>query len=230
MWIVNGTPGKGAVLLLHGVRADRLEMLNRALFLYKRGYTVVLADLPGHGESSGDHITFGSNESTGVRAITSYLRNAFPTERIGVIGVSLGAASLVLSRPESTFNAIVLESMFPSIEEAIDDRLRIYLGAYGGVFSPLLTQQLPLRLGVPLSALRPIDSISTLKAPLLIASGSVDRHTTLQETQRIYAVALAPKELWVVEGAAHVDLYAFAGKVYEERISSFFAKHLNNSQ
>jgi uncharacterized protein len=227
-WQVNGSQGKGVILLLHGVRADRLEMLNRARFLYKLGYSLVLPDLPGHGESSGDRITFGSSESSGVKAVTAYIRNTFPNERIGAIGVSLGAASLVMSRPEHDFNAIVLESMFLSLEEAIEDRLRIYLGPYGGMFSPLLTLQLPLRLGIPLSSLRPIDALTTLKAPLLLASGSIDRHTTLQEAKRLFAAAASPKELWIVEGAAHVDLHVFAGSAYEERIAAFFSKHIRS--
>ncbi len=52
---VSGQKGKGAVLLLHGVRADRREMLNRARFLKEEGYSVLLIDLPSHGESDGAH-------------------------------------------------------------------------------------------------------------------------------------------------------------------------------
>ena len=39
-WMVRGTPGSGAVLLLHGVRADRREMVDRARFLSGLGYSV----------------------------------------------------------------------------------------------------------------------------------------------------------------------------------------------
>jgi uncharacterized protein len=35
-WLATGRPGKGAVLLLHGVRADRTQMLARARFLNPR--------------------------------------------------------------------------------------------------------------------------------------------------------------------------------------------------
>ena len=47
-WVARGA-GSGAVLLLHGVRADRRAMLSRALFLNRLGYTVLLVDLPAHG-------------------------------------------------------------------------------------------------------------------------------------------------------------------------------------
>jgi fermentation-respiration switch protein FrsA (DUF1100 family) len=57
----------------------------------------------------------------------------------------------------------------------------------------------------------------------------MDRHTTLAETKRIFESANEPKELWVVEGAAHVDLHAFEPDVYQKRISAFLAKYLRHA-
>ncbi len=91
-WLVRGDAGAGAVLLLHGIGADRRQMLGRARFLHRLGYSVLLIDLPAHGESAGDRVTFGWNESQGVAAALDYLSDALPDEKIGVIGASLGAA------------------------------------------------------------------------------------------------------------------------------------------
>ncbi len=225
-WLARGQPRLGAVLLLHGVRANRLEMLERAKFLVQAGYSVLLIDLPGHGESSGKRITFGAHEGAGVVAAMNYLHRELPDERVGVIGVSLGAASLVLSHPQPAPDAVVLESMYPTIEEATKDRLALRLGAAGSALSPLLLWQLRLQLGVSAKELRPIDSIAALGCPVLIASGTRDMHTTWSETQRIYSVASAPKELWAVEGAAHVDLYRYDAIQYQRRILEFFSRYL----
>jgi alpha-beta hydrolase superfamily lysophospholipase len=225
-WRAQGSPGAGVVLLLHGVRGDRREMIGRAEFLHRLGYSVVLIDLPGHGESPAPHITFGANESQGVRSALAYVSREFPGERVGVIGVSLGAASLVLARPDPAPDAVVLESMFPTITDAVADRLRLHLGEAAVPLAPLLLGQLPLRLGVRPEQLRPISALPSLKAPVLIASGSADQHTRLAETLRLYEAASAPKELWVVEGAAHVDLHRFTRAAYEARISTFLAAHL----
>ena len=67
-WFAPGIPGRGAVLLLHGVRSDRRQMLARSLSLHRAGYSVLLIDLPSHGECSGSRITFGYREAEGVRA------------------------------------------------------------------------------------------------------------------------------------------------------------------
>jgi len=32
--------------------------------------------------------------------------------------------------------------------------------------------------------------------------------------------------LWIVEGAAHVDLHKFAGITYEDRVSAFLEQYL----
>lgn len=225
-WMVSGNPGDGVVVLLHGVRGDRREMIGRARFLHRLGYAVLLIDLPAHGESVAARITYGSNESAGVKAALDYLSREFPDERIGVIGVSLGAASLVLSEPASAPSAVVLESMFPTITEAVWDRLQAHLGPFAQPVAPLMLWQLPLRLGVWPEQLRPIARLPSLRSPVLIASGSVDRHTTLAETTRLYDAARGPKELWIVDGAAHVDLHAFDPAAYESKVSAFLARYL----
>ena len=227
-WFARGQAGLGGVLLLHGVRANRRDMLDRAIFLEQAGYSVLLIDLPGHGESTGDKITFGVREGAGVLAALGYLRRELPGERLGVIGVSLGAASLVLAHPQPAPNAVVLESMYPTIEEAVTDRLAIRLGPAGAKLAPLLLWQLPFQLGVSPSELRPIDHIAALGSPVLIASGTTDEHTSWAETQRIYSAAMPPKELWAVEGAAHVDLHRYKPKEYETRILQFFSRYLRH--
>jgi fermentation-respiration switch protein FrsA (DUF1100 family) len=226
-WLVAGTPGAGVVLLLHGVRSDRRQMLERARFLHRAGYTALMLDLPAHGESDGERITFGARESAGVRAALVYLRQSYPGERIGVIGVSLGAASLVLAHANPAPDAVVFESMYPTIADATRDRIAIRLGnGAGAALAPLLLSQLPLRLGVSQADLRPIDDIRYLHSPVLIAAGEADRHTTKFETERIFAAANPPKKLWLVPGAAHVDLHRFAPAAYDRTVLSFLATYL----
>lgn len=225
-WFVSASQRRGAILLLHGVRSDRLQMIERARFLHGAGYSVLLIDLPGHGESSGERITFGAREGQGVAAALEYLRRRLPRDPIGVVAVSLGAAAVVLSHPTPPPDAVVLESMYPTIREAVTDRLVLRLGSPGSMLTPLLLWQLPLRLDVTEDHLRPISALPALGAPVLIASGKNDEHTTWAETERIFAAASQPKDLWRVDGAAHVDLYSYAPEEYEHHVLGFLAKHL----
>ncbi len=228
-WFIGGRPAHGAVLLLHAVRANRYQMLDRAKFLNREGYSVLLIDLPAHGESAGNRITFGLREAEGVKAALSYMTQQLPDEKIAVIGVSLGAVSFVLANAHPAPSAVVLESMYPTITEAIVNRLKLHIGQIGGYLAPLLLWQLQLRMGTSPEQLRPIEAISSLHSPVLIVSGSEDQHTTLSETLRIFQTANEPKELWVVEGAAHVDFYDFNPMAYKSRISMFLAKYIRNA-
>lgn len=227
-WLIRGQPNAGVILLLHGVRSNRLSMLNRARFLHQQGYAVLLIDLPAHGESPANSITFGLNESYGVRAAIHYLHQQLPNQKIGVIATSLGAASLVFTAAHIDVDAVVLESMYPTIDEAVGNRLQRHVGIFSHIFAPLLLWQLPIRLDIDPQQLRPIDHLSQLDAPIFIISGAQDQHTTLSETQRLFAVAPQPKTLWMVKGAAHIDLHQFAQTHYEYKISVFFKKHLRD--
>jgi uncharacterized protein len=225
-WYSAGMPGKGAVLLLHGVGADRSAMLGRALFLHALGYSVLAIDFQAHGESVGKHITVGDLESWDVVAASAYLHRALPAERVGAIGVSMGAAAVVLAKKPLGLSAVVLESMYPTIEDALDDRMKMALGAWGAACTPLLTVQLKPRLGIYPSRLRPIDSIARIAAPLLLIHSVEDHHTKIEEARREFAAAVEPKTMWEVHGAAHVDLHDFVGLEYERRIDAFFAANL----
>jgi uncharacterized protein len=161
--------GRGGILLLHGIRGSRLDMLVRARFLHGLGYSVLLIDLPGHGASPAPTVTFGLREADGVRAALTYLRQQLPNQRIGVIGVSLGAASLVLCEACPKVDAVVLESMYPTIQEAVEDRLRMRVGWLAVPASKLLLWQLPLRLDITPEQLRPIARMGELRAPVLSA-------------------------------------------------------------
>ncbi|NHZ80948.1 hypothetical protein F2P44_16940 [Massilia sp. CCM 8695] len=143
-----------------------------------------------------------------------------------MIGTSLGAAALVLSKPGRGIDALVIEAMYPTIEEAIDNRLRLYLGSAGAALAPLLLWQVPLRLDLTLDQLRPIDAVGALACPTLIVGGEKDQHTNEAETRRIYAAVPEPKQLWIVAGAAHTDFYGVARSEYESRIGQFMALHL----
>lgn len=225
-WLIAGQPGRGAVLLMHGVRGSRLDMLARARFLSARGFAVLLIDLPAHGESGGARITFGGREKEAASAALAFLAARCPGEKIGVIGTSLGAAAMVLSHAAPAPAAVVLESMYPTIEEAVTDRLHMRMGVAGTWLAPLLLGQLPLRTGISAASLRPIDDIGAMTSPILIAAGTLDLHTTAAETRRIYAAVRAPKSLWMVAGAAHVDLHRFARDEYERRVGGFLAERL----
>lgn len=225
-WLAPGRAGAGAVLLLHALRSDRRQMLGRAAFLQHAGYAVLAIDLPAHGESPGARIAYGRREAAGVEAALAELRRRLPGERVAAIGVSLGAASLLGCAPRCRVDAAVLESMFPTLAEAAAARLALHIGTPAAALAPLLLWPLPWFLGDGADGFRPIDALPRLGAPVLVAAGDADRHTPAEQTARLFGAAGAPKELWLIPGAAHVDLHAYDRAAYEARILDFLDRRL----
>lgn len=225
-WLARGINGRGAILLIHSIRSNRLEMLGRARFLNHLGYHILMIDLQAHGETPGNRITFGARESADVAAAISFLRDAFPNNHIAAIGVTLGAAAIALADPPLKLDAVILESLHPTFTEAVANRLKLHLGEFGENLQFLLYPYFSFLLGLPVDNLNPIDHIGNITAPVLFITGTLDKHTTQAEVKRLYDAALPPKELWVVEGAGHYNMHTYAGKSYEERITSFLSTYL----
>ena len=225
-WFAPGRPGAGAVLLLHGVHANRLAMVPRARFLHARGYAVLLPDFRAHGESTGDRTTFGMLESRDAVAALCMLRTLAPGERVGVIGVSLGGAAALLGPTPLSADAMVLESVYPTIYLAARNRLHAWLGPLGRLATPALVRWLEPEVGFDADSLRPIDHIATVHAPVFVLAGTADQYTLIAESRALYARAQSPKEFWAVEGAAHVDLHDYAPQEYERRVGTFLERNL----
>ena len=165
-----GPPGGGAVVLMHGVKGNRLAMLRRARLLHTEGFSVLLFDFQAHGESTGTRITFGRLEGLDAAAAVAFVRQRLPNEKIGAIGSSLGGAAALLGPEPLAVDALVLESVYSDIGTAIANRIRIVLGPVVGALAArptawLFEAILPPFLGMRPSDLRPIDGIAQGRAP-----------------------------------------------------------------
>ena len=225
-WFAPGRPGSGAVVLLHGIGASAADMLARARFLRSAGYSVLAIDFRGHGASGGARPTYGGLESWDALAAVQFLRAALPSERIGVIGISMGGAAALLGPAPLPVQVLVLESVYPTIRDGIRNRLRAWLGPIGSALTPLAMRWLFPRDGVAAQDLRPVDRVHEQTAPVFVIAGSIDGYTPLAESRELFERAPEPKAFWSVEGAGHVDLYAFAGAEYERRVGDFLARYL----
>ncbi|OZC04394.1 alpha/beta hydrolase [Rubricoccus marinus] len=209
---------RGAVVLMHGVRADRRSLTERARLFRDAGYAVLLFDFQAHGESPGDQITFGWREQDDAIAAVAWMRQRLPGAPVAVVGQSMGGAAALYAGADLGADALVIESVYGSLAQATENRLTMRLGGIGRPLAPVLTSQVRLRLGVPLDSLAPEAAIRDANAPVLVASGTEDEHATPEEARRLYANAPEPKALWIASGAAHQDLYRFAPEAYREHV------------
>jgi uncharacterized protein len=233
-WFVPGRPGAGAVVLLHGVHANRLAMLRRARLFNAEGFAVLLFDFQAHGESTGSRITFGHREGQDAAAAVAYMRERLPGERVGAIGSSLGGAAALLAPKPLDVDALVLESVYADIRMATEHRIIAKLVPTIGSAAPFISGPVawlfellvPPFLGVSAADLRPIDRIANVRAPILVAGGTLDDRTSIVETRMLFARANELKRLWVVPRARHVDLEGFAPEEYRSHVLAFMVETL----
>ncbi len=217
-WWLPGS-GRGAVLLLHGAKSNRLTLVDRMRMLHEAGYGALAIDFQAHGESPGDEITFGERESLDARSALAWLRARDPDDRIAVLGISMGGAAILTGSPIKA-DAVIVESTFPDLADFVTRRLTNVAGPAGRPLALPLLYAMRL-FGVDPWKLRPIDGVRRLHVPIFVMSGTDDKKVTVEESRNLFAAANSPKEYWEVPGAWHVDLAAIGGEAYRERLLQF---------
>lgn len=220
---------RGVVILAHAVRGWRLTMMNRARLLRREGYTTLVFDFQAHGESPGEFITLGDRESEDLRGAIRFVQQRAPSLPRAIIGWSLGGAAALLARPPIdqdplSVEALVIEAVYPTIDEAIHARTRRF-GFVGGLAARILLAQAGLY-DIERERLRPIDALGNLDLPVLSLVGAEDHRTPLEQSRRLLSVAPRGESLVVFEGAAHVDLLEHDSAQWRAAVLPFLAEHL----
>ncbi|MHC4956652.1 MAG: alpha/beta hydrolase [Planctomycetota bacterium] len=225
-WFLPRDGAQGAIVLGHPLHGTRKTMLGRARLLWNAGYAILTFDFQAHGESAGKTHTYGYRESLDLRAAVEFIRKRVPGAPVAVIGFSLGGAAALLAEPPLAIDALVVEAVYTTIDDAIRARTRMYVGPLGPPAAWLFLVQLEPRLGVARDQLRPIDGIARTTAPVLVLAGSDDQRAPLADSRRLFAAAKRGEELVVFEGAAHQNFLKYDEQLYRSKVLGFLQKHL----
>jgi len=224
-WFVPRDNATTAVVLLHGNGASRLQVLARVRLFHEAGFAVLLYDARGHGLSDGDMISVGWFETADLLGALDFVRTK-GLNRFGCLGISQGAATIALAAeqlpPEVAW--VILESSYPTMRDALDRRFRYYVHLPGWLAGGLFMPFAEMRLGVAIDHIAPLSHIKHLRCPVFVLGGTNDQHALPESTKALFDAAKEPKEIWLVTGAKHVDLYGFAQQEYAKRVLAFVAK------
>lgn len=224
-WLFPATKPKASAVLMHGIRSNRGQMVDRAEHLRSMGISTLIFDFQAHGESEGSIITLGHLESLDAQAAVSLMRESAPELPIVVFGVSMGGAAFLLARPTIEVEALILESVYSDIETAISNRLSSRLPG-GELLTPLLAGQIKLRTGIAAASLSPVNEARRVVAATLVMSGDEDTKTSVVDTQLLFDSLPEPKQLALIKGAGHVDLEQHNVASYWAVVEPFLEQHL----
>ena len=223
-WYAPPTDDSGAVVMvLHGSQSNRRDSLDHARVLHDAGFGVLVYDQRGLGESTGHILSLGLYDQRDITPIIDWLaqRPEVDAERIGGVGLSLGAHILVMAAPdEPRLKAIWSDGL--SIN-SVDDVPPYYEGV-GNAFIIFINRQAlwiaELYLGEPIIS---FSQLIPQIAPrhLLLIAGGLDRYET--DFNRGYEPLLGDNgALWVIENAHHVGGLWVNPELYTTRMIDFF--------
>lgn len=226
-WLLPQANSTRAIVLLHGVSANRYQMLDRARWLHTLGYNVLLYDSRGCGESAAVAHSFGCHETRDLLGAVSWLQSR-GMNQIGCVGFSQGAATILLASDQlpPSVRAVVAEASYATLQASVDDHFRNLTGYPSCYFGALIVPFAEWKLGMNIGDVSPLREITKLKVPVYLIGGASDTMAPPEGVRQLYAAALSEKYLWMIEHAGHGDFFSCAEDQYKQRVGDFLRSHL----
>lgn len=211
-----------AVLYAPATTNDQISGLPLVAPLHAAGYHVLLFSYHGHGRSDGSRFafTYGAAESLEVDAGVRYLSEERGIRKIGVIGHSSGAVSVILSAARNPrIGAVIAMAPFTSLEEVWETNRPPFFPKFLSDFAMTIAE---MRKGFSRRQIYPEAVIAQI-APrsLLLVFGSNDRFIRQDQAMRLFEAAREPKSMWLMEGAGHSQVRAVVMEQLTPEIITF---------
>jgi uncharacterized protein len=189
-WIPAKNANAPVMLYFHHNAMNIGSNVSQALQFHKLGYTIVLFDYRGFGQSEGDFPTEAQVYEDG-QAAWNYLtqtRQILPS-KIVIYGHSIGGAiaiDLATKHPEAA--ALIVQSSFTSMHD-----MTKRFGVYWVLPIELLLKQ----------RFESLDKMKVIKMPTLIIQGTEDFQIPVEMGTKLYTAAPEPKQLLTIVGGGH---------------------------
>jgi fermentation-respiration switch protein FrsA (DUF1100 family) len=226
-WFLPGEPAYPAIITVHGNGHNRddptIGTLDIAAELVQSGYSVLMFDLRGYGESDGSTVGGGYLEKRDLEGAVAYIKSR-GVDRIGVIGFSLGAVTALLAAAEDNdIAAVVSDSSYADLNDMMEPEFEKRTKAPTIFLYPILFM-IKIIYGVDFAAIRPVAVVSEITPrPILFIHGSADATIPVSHASRLFEAAQSPQdELWIVTGAEHTQAYKLHPAEYMQRVTDFF--------
>ena len=215
VWILSPRgvlPVRGTILALHGFLNDHHQVEPAAHALADAGYRVVMVDLRGHGESTGDYITYGVRDAQDLAELATHLQSmGLCGDSVGVFGTSYGAGTaLLLAGSDSRVKAVVAVAPFTTLRQEAPYFGKHLMPIPGLIMSDADYAYVIDRMGHLASfdpdLCSPIAAMHQTAAHVRLFHGDADMIIPSQSSRDIAAAAPGQTQLTVVHGLGHLAL------------------------
>ncbi len=220
------------VVILHGVKKNRTDVLRAALVLRRAGFNVLIFDGRGHGDSEGRYVTYGFYERRDVESAIDWLvkEKRINRNRVGLAGESMGAAiALQVAAHNPWIRAVWADSPFASLRRITEEFVKRATRLPGAVLNPVLWTAIQVanyRGKFDVHSVDPLALAARIKCPVYLVHGTADQIIATSHSESIHSALTGEKEIWFVDGARHARSIRHVKHEYSERLTRFFGQRL----
>jgi fermentation-respiration switch protein FrsA (DUF1100 family) len=227
-----------AAVIVHGRGRNRVNSdfmpADIAKLLLVHGYSVLLFDLRGHGESGGTRFTLGIEEPRDILAAIDLAstKAGIPRQRVAAIGESLGGGSLLMTvKADPTIGPVVTDSAFADADKVVSESATKYTNLPSW-FTPGIVLMSRLFLGLDISQVTPSRVVAAHPERAFLFIQCADDTTVLpHHGLDLKAASANPRtELWIVPGCEHVKAFATHPDEWSQRVLEFLSRELGTAK
>jgi fermentation-respiration switch protein FrsA (DUF1100 family) len=233
-WFIPPDPAAdgATILFVHGHGGSRLDYQNIAPLFLREGYGLLLFDLRASGESEGDVVTLGCLEVLDVEAAFNFLLHQpeVDPERIALYGHSMGGATAIQAMYElPRARVLIASAAYTSVYTSVGDGIERLTPLPAFPIANLIVAMMHIKTDCNIFDVRPVETIAKIDRPLLIIQGTLDGTIELHNAHELFDAANDPKEIYIVDGAGHADIYETDPAEYERRVLGFLDTYLRDA-
>jgi fermentation-respiration switch protein FrsA (DUF1100 family) len=197
-WLVPAENSRAALLLTHGMLANRADMLPWGQWLWEAGYSLLMFDFRGCGQSGGDLCTMGLHEPEDVRGALDFLETRPETAGLpaGILGFSMGGTVAILAAAsDSRLQAVATHGAYATLDRVIRQRCIRHFGP----LAPLVERQTRWigRRWFPAESVEAVSCLEVVRRiaprPILLLNGARDPIVPLDNAHRPVRRRLRPQ-------------------------------------
>ncbi len=228
-------PTSKTVVIVHGYNSWNGSMGGFAqYFLEDLGYNVLLPDCRGHGQSQGNYIGFGWHDRKDMlQWIDLLLNKNGKDEHILLYGVSMGGATVLMTSGEElpdNVKCIIADCAYSSVTGILDHQMKRMFKLPSFPIMNFTSLICRLRAGYSFKEASALKQVKKSQLPILFIHGSEDRFVPTHMVYELYEAAACPKELLVIEGAAHGTSFWKNPQDYKAAVEAFLEKYMKVSK
>lgn len=219
------------VILSHGWRGQAMrDCVLYARFYFERDdFDVLIVNHQGHYPSEGKYIGFGAVDGQNIKLWVDEVNRLWPDKYdIYLHGVSMGANAVMMSTKyglSSNVRAIIEDCGFTNGYEQMCHVCSSRFHIPGIFVIPFVRVLVKMKVKYDCKKEDTIEALSHTNIPVLFIHGSNDNYVPTKMTIQNYEAYKGPKELMIVDGAAHARSYRTNRTLYEDKVINFCYKY-----